>query len=71
MKQERTFPRFTVNKKAELSLRAVRVPENVILLDVEPPIKRVIGATLPKKPVRAAREFVSFLREHAAELTQM
>ena len=55
----------------ELSLRAVRVPENVILLDVEPPIKRVIGATLPKKPVRAAREFVSFLREHAAELTQM
>lgn len=55
----------------ELSLRAVRVPENVILLDVEPAIKRVIGATLPKKPVRAAREFVSFLREHAAELTQM
>ena len=55
----------------ELSLRAVRVPENVILLDVEPPIKRVIGATLPKKPVRAAMEFVSFLREHAAELTQM
>ena len=55
----------------ELSLRAVRVPENVILLDVEPPIKRVIGATLPKKRVRAAREFVSFLREHAAGLTQM
>ena len=25
----------------------------------------------PEKPVRAAREFVSFLREHAAELTQM
>ena len=59
------------NKARRESVMRYKNYENVILLDVEPPIKRVIGATLPKKPVRAAREFVSFLREHAAELTQM
>lgn len=54
----------------ELSLRAAQVPDNVILLDVEPRLVRKIGVALPKKPVRAAREFAGFLREHAEELAR-
>ncbi|MBO5572710.1 MAG: LysR family transcriptional regulator [Clostridium sp.] len=55
----------------ELSLRAAQVPDNVLLLDVEPPLRRRIGVALPKKPIRAAREFAAFLRDHASELSRM
>jgi len=48
-----------VSVMAGLSL--VSVPENVKIIPLDPPVKRILGAALPQEPLRAARRFTEFL----------
>ena len=52
----------------ELSLRAETIPENIDLLELDPPVSRTIGICLPDKPLPIAKKFAAFLRENAETL---
>lgn len=52
----------------ELSLRAETIPENIDLLELDPPVSRTIGICLPDKPLPIANKFAAFLRENAETL---
>lgn len=47
-----------------LSLRMDTIPENVDLLELDPPLHRTIGVCLPDKPHPLAKEFAAFLVRH-------
>ena len=54
-----------VSVMAGLSL--VSVPENVKIIPLDPPVKRILGAALPQEPLRAARRFTEFLVKNERE----
>lgn len=52
----------------ELSLRAESLPDNIDLLEMNPPISRTIGFSLPANPHWLAKELAAFLRKNANKL---
>lgn len=55
----------------ELSLRAETIPDNIDLLELDPPMTRILGVCLPEKPLPVAKKFAAFLRENAEMLLKL